>query len=241
MSTELVAKVFDYSLIEDKDDKGKLINLEGSISRRLSKTAKDMLETGQEIKTAHAILAKYKDGTFCQWVEQACDISLRTAQNYMNAFDKFGIDATVAKIEVSAMYALASPSTPNTAFTEAKKLADKGVAITQKVAKAIIKKHKPKAESNGKPDHGKCPNCGGSKWTDDNGLACAKCHHPHGEPVGDVDEDRVSIQRSKTVKTVEALMRAFDDLNFLSSKPRVHGEAIRLCKAALVIAREWNG
>ncbi|HEY4721527.1 MAG TPA: hypothetical protein VII92_06745, partial [Anaerolineae bacterium] len=65
-------------------------------------------------------------------------------------------------------------------------------------------------------DYGKCPNCAGTKWTeDDTGLACSKCHHPHGEPTGGIDDDRVTTQRQKTVKTVEALLRAFDDLHLM--------------------------
>lgn len=89
-------------------------------------------------------------------------------------------------------------------------------------------------------DLGKCPNCAGTKWdSDDEGVSCAKCHHPHGEPAGDVDDDRVSTQRSKTVKTVEALMRAFDDLNTMLPKP-AHTGAIVSCKELLTTARGWK-
>jgi hypothetical protein len=87
---------------------------------------------------------------------------------------------------------------------------------------------------------GKCPNCAGTRWTQDEfGATCAKCHHPHGEARGDADEDRVDTQRSKTVKTVEALMRAFDDLNMLLAKPD-HPDAIAQCKFLLTIARAWK-
>lgn len=98
--------------------------------------------------------------------------------------------------------------------------------------------HRPPRSGKDKPavDYGKCPNCGGTKWKDD---VCAKCKHPHGEPVGDVDEDRIGTQRSKTVKTVEALMRAFDDLNRLLRKPE-HGEVISQCKSLLLKARAWK-
>jgi hypothetical protein len=90
-------------------------------------------------------------------------------------------------------------------------------------------------------DLGKCPNCAGSRWAKDEFelMICAKCHHPHGEPSGGPDEDRVDTQRSKTVKTVEALMRAFDDLNMLLAKPD-HPDAIAQCKFLLTIARAWK-
>lgn len=86
----------------------------------------------------------------------------------------------------------------------------------------------------------KCPACTGTKWkATDTGVVCAKCNHPHGEPAGDVDGDRVSDARSKTIKTCEALMRAFDDLNLMLPKPG-HGAAINNCKALLITAREWK-
>lgn len=89
-------------------------------------------------------------------------------------------------------------------------------------------------------DYGKCPNCASAKWTQDEfGVACAKCCHPHGEPSGGADEDRIAIQKSKTVKTCEALMRAFDDLQTLVARPE-HAEAIRSCKALLKTARAWK-
>jgi hypothetical protein len=89
-------------------------------------------------------------------------------------------------------------------------------------------------------DLGKCPNCGKSKWDEDeDGYSCASCHHPHGEPVGDPDEGAFKKQRQKTIKTCEALMRAFCDLNRLSSN-RAHKGCVESCKGLLKIAKEWE-
>lgn len=92
-----------------------------------------------------------------------------------------------------------------------------------------------------KPDYGKCPVCAGVKWTedDDGHVVCAKCHHPHGEPAGDVDKDRISTQRQKTVKTLEAAMRAFDDLQTMLAKPG-HDGAIKSCKKLIETAKGWK-
>ncbi len=91
-----------------------------------------------------------------------------------------------------------------------------------------------------KPDLGTCPNCGGKKWTEDEfGATCARCNQPHGEPVGDRDESRFADLRSKTIKTVEALMRAIDDLNRVLPKPE-HVEAMASCKFLLKIAGAWK-
>ncbi len=118
---------------------------------------------------------------------------------------------------------------------------------------------RPPRNGKDKPaDYGKCPNCAGTKWDtdEDEYISCCKCHHPHGEPAGDVDEDRLTTQRQKTVKTLEAAMRAFDDLQTMCAK-REHGgredtdnvdipEAvkdigvIKVCKGLLKIAKEWK-
>jgi hypothetical protein len=90
-------------------------------------------------------------------------------------------------------------------------------------------------------DYGQCPNCAGKKWDKgEAGVTCAKCKHPHGEPTGGVDVDRIATQRSKTVKTVEALIRAFDDLNLLSARPKDHAHAIATCKILLNQAKGWQ-
>lgn len=52
------------------------------------------------------------------------------------------------------------------------------------------------------------------------------------------DPQLFKLQKSKAVKTVEALMRAFDDLNGLHPH-RGHATAIESCKALLRTAKEW--
>ena len=48
------------------------------------------------------------------------------------------------------------------------------------------------------------------------------------------------IQRSKTIKTVEALMRAFDDLNGMHTSHKSHRDAITSCKVLLQTAKDWS-
>jgi len=102
------------------------------------------------------------------------------------------------------------------------------------------KKEVEEGSADAQEGYGKCPNCAGVEWTeDDDGAACSRCHHPHGEPAGDVDASRLDTQRRKTTKTAEALQRAFDDLQFMRAK-EVYDDATKGCKRLLSIAKGWK-
>lgn len=95
-----------------------------------------------------------------------------------------------------------------------------------------------------------CPKGGKHEWTSDVfDTFCSKCKEP-GEhtpdtaipnpplPVTSEPRNPLAVQRSKTIKTVEALMRAFDDLSAIRTKHE-QTEAIQHCKRLLQIAKEW--
>ena len=82
----------------------------------------------------------------------------------------------------------------------------------------------------------KCPNCLGTKWRDG---ACVKCNQPEGEPAGEVDSDRIKTQRAKTINTVDALMRALDDLQMLCPNSK-HENSILTCKALREFVGGWK-
>ncbi len=294
MGKELAAQVFDYSTL-DKAVKGKLIALAGQVKREKAKHATSGMAIGESISEAHDLLAgDGRDGTFANWVELECGFGRTTAYNYMWTWRRFGKCSSLEHFTQEALYALASPKTPETAVNEAVKLADKGVYVNKERADEILGKfrdlsnsvaagrdaRKPegtpatpkggsnppatasgkdeRTESTGKKpqepsprpsgsdtdkpgDFGTCPNCGGKKWTEDEfGATCAKCNQPHGEPVGDQDEGRAGTQRSKSVKTVEALMRAISDLHRLLPKPKEHAHLIAQCKMILTELRAWK-
>jgi hypothetical protein len=103
------------------------------------------------------------------------------------------------------------------------------------------------ADSSAPVDYGRCPNCAGTKWDDDDlGVSCSKCGHPHGESLGDSDEtgeaskkERAKIMRLKFIKTVEACQRAVDDMNDLVKRPVEHKQGEELTKQLLRIAKGW--
>lgn len=146
MADELTTnKAFDYSEI-DKDPKAKLIYCAGEINKQKEIVGKTIVVIGEMLSTAQEQLAQHGKGTFQNWVQSECGFSIRTAYNYLSAFRVFGDCATVAQMEDSALYALASNGTPEKAIKEALKLTGQGVKITQSKAKEIIKKHQPPKE-----------------------------------------------------------------------------------------------
>lgn len=87
-------------------------------------------------------------------------------------------------------------------------------------------------------DDGDCKKCKEPNYGKDQPAPVAAPVNEDSEPE-EPDSGKVSTQRSKTVKTVEALMRAFDDLNEMLPKPN-HKNAIAACKSLLTAAKEWK-
>jgi histone H3/H4 len=59
------------------------------------------------------------------------------------------------------------------------------------------------------------------------------------EPVGDPDDKQLDIKRKKTVKTLEAAMREFDDLQTMKAC-REYKEIIEQIKLLIKMAKEWK-
>lgn len=136
---------FDYALIADKDDRGKLECLERDVRKRKHRVADDLCEIGKTLATARDLKACHKGGVFgawCQWV----GFSKTQAYRYIQVFETFGdvsSRSNLERLQDSALYALSEPETPKEAVKEALKLADQGKIVTHKNAKEIIAKHKP--------------------------------------------------------------------------------------------------
>lgn len=266
-------KSFDYSVV-DKDTKSDLIYFAGEILKARDAAAKSVIAMGKTLASAQERLANHSGGVFIQWVETECGFSERTAYNLIYAFREFGSFANFAKLEDSAMYALASPATPKKARLEAMKMADKGTPVTHAIAKEIIAKYKAQQQrsDNGKPGGGGNSSSNTTPVADGPAASQPAAVSPESDPF-DVDpfeeesargsqpeeggenrsqtevaspadskadpEKQFREQRSKTVKTVEALMRAFDDLQRLR-KHKAHAGAIAACKNLLQTAKNWQ-
>jgi hypothetical protein len=212
--------------------------LHGYVQEELEDAKKHALETGQELLAAKSSTPHGRWESEC---DRLFDGNARTARFYMQFAKDMG---ALPKRQASAV--LMVESTLEGAAKAARKAARPATPARPSPPAKVT--NSPPAETQGEgpagtndqatpPDLGKCPSCAGTKWTeDDSGVVCAKCHHPHGEPAGDVDDDRLKTQRQKTVKTVEALMRAFDDLQTMKAR-KEHAGAIKDCKGLLKIAK----
>ena len=206
------------------------------VQESLGEASKHALETGECLVAAKLTIPH---GGWEKECERLFDGSLRTAQFYMAFAKDFGklksaqksallmLEGTLdgaAKAAKKAAKPSPSPPKPQPAPDEPIDVDSEPVDVPE----------------TPKPNYGKCPVCANAKWEDtDDGVCCTTCHHPHGEPAGDADEDRLKTQRQKTVKTLEAAMRAFDDLQTMRAKPQ-HKEAVAGCKRLLAIAKSWK-
>jgi len=137
----------------DSDTEFELTGYAAQIKKQKASGLKTMLEMGQSLLEAQKLLANHSGGTFVKWVESECEISSSAAYRYINAALKFSGFSfpSLGKLTAEAMYTLSSPSAPPNAVKEAQKQIDKGVTITEKVAKQLVKptEPKPRPSANG--------------------------------------------------------------------------------------------
>jgi hypothetical protein len=221
-----------------------------------NETLKYAVECGELLTEVKAVLKADGSTTFGIWVGQFLDFSERSADVYCRLHKDLG---KLPKAQRAALFdeaesirglqklisqavpkatpapAPAAPPTPAAAQSDAPvPIESAGLDDAPMDADPL----EPAAQVEPPQDLGRCPNCAGTKWTEDeDGYFCAKCKHTHGEATGGADEDRISMQKAKSRKTCEALMRAFDDLNYLHPTHE-HREAIQVCKRLLTIIKQ---
>lgn len=120
-----------------------LQDLGNCIKIGLKGATKAIMTIGQYLTEAKAILGH---GNFLPWIEAEFQMSHDTAKNFMNVWERFGQNPKISEFQPSALYLLASPSTPDEAREEALDRAEKGEKITHKTAREIKEKHAPAKE-----------------------------------------------------------------------------------------------
>lgn len=198
-----ITTTFDYEEI-DPETRISLKQRASRIGERTRRMATDIWENGREFAEAQQELASYGNGRFLAWVETETGYSKSTVYRMIDVhqrldFPKLG----KTDIAASALYLLASASTPDEARAEAMQAAEQGEAISHGRAKEIVQAHKPKpdrseefaeihrraverydlarqaaADSDGRIPPRHCPRCqagGDSELVGDNHWRCTNC------------------------------------------------------------------
>jgi hypothetical protein len=107
----------------------------------LKRTAEDILELS---RVCHEFREEFGYKAYVEWVEDDLGLNSRMGDRMLNVFDKFGItdNLSVNSIGVSALYALAAPSTPDAAREEAIAKVEAGERITHAEAQELIRSAK---------------------------------------------------------------------------------------------------
>jgi hypothetical protein len=131
---DIITAPFDYSVI-DQDARDDVRDAAMRIKVRMARTAADIIDIGNDLIAVKAALGH---GRFLAWIDAEFGMTERTAQNFMQVGERFRDKSeTVSDFTVSALYALAAPSTPADIVMEVTERAAKGEAFTAADIKAM--------------------------------------------------------------------------------------------------------
>ena len=116
--------------------KAELQEIAEGIRVRIRRTVADIIETGRDLARVKAAL---DHGEFTDWIEREFSMSIRTAQNYMQAFElTSGKSETVALLPPATLYKLAARSTPEELKAEVISTLKSGKSIDPRQIEARI-------------------------------------------------------------------------------------------------------
>lgn len=112
------------------------------IKLRLKRTVEDIIEIGRELT---AIKAELPHGQFLPWIAAEFEMTPWTANQFMNAADRFGDkNEIITYFKPTILYALSAPSTPESVIEKAVEQAEAG----DKVTVADVKQWKEAAQAS---------------------------------------------------------------------------------------------
>ena len=121
----------------------------GEIKRLMRKTAQGVIDIGSYLIDAKACL---DHGQFGDWLTAEFTWDERSARRFMAVADQFKTDnLSDLSIAPSALYLLASPSTPEPARAEVIERAQAGERITYSAAKETVQQYRPPAPTGPAP------------------------------------------------------------------------------------------
>lgn len=111
-----------------------------TIKGLMRRSAQDIMDIGHHLIAVKALL---EHGDFVAWLQAEFAWTPRTAQRFMRVATTFTSDnVSLVNIAPSALYLLASPSTPETARDEALERARQGERVTHRVAQQVVTTHR---------------------------------------------------------------------------------------------------
>ncbi|MBR8836078.1 MAG: DUF3102 domain-containing protein [Stigonema ocellatum SAG 48.90 = DSM 106950] len=133
---------FDYSQM-DTESRAIIERHTNEIKGLMRRTTQAIIEIGEKLIDVKAQLGH---GNFIIWLKAEFDWSIPTANRFMRVAENFkSVNLMHLNIATSALYVLASPSTPEGAREEVLERAHSGQNITYTKAKAIVSEFKKAA------------------------------------------------------------------------------------------------
>jgi hypothetical protein len=119
--------LFDYESL-DSETRIVVKQKTSEIKKLIRKTAQTVWEIGENLSEVKSCL---QHGQFESWLSSEFDWSARTAQRFLQVYERFKNDnLSDLKISASAIYEIASPSTPDTVRVQALEAAKNGQEVT---------------------------------------------------------------------------------------------------------------
>ena len=137
---------FDYKIL-NQENRQYIQETTRDLKERLQRTAQEIWEIGQKLAD---VQSRLDHGQFGSWLEAEFGWSRRTAYNFIRVYKAFHENAKFAQTNIapSALYILASPSTPQSIRDQFIQQAKTGNKVTHKdILKAVSKqKFKPTSD-----------------------------------------------------------------------------------------------
>lgn len=138
LATDTQITLFDYAAL-DSETRIVVQQRTDEIKTLVRRSAQDIVDIGQKLIDVKARLGH---GYFRAWLASEFDWTPQTAVSFMRVAEKFGQISEILTFAPSALYLLASPSTPEAARIEALERAEQGERITYTAAREIVQEHK---------------------------------------------------------------------------------------------------
>jgi DNA N-6-adenine-methyltransferase (Dam)/Protein of unknown function (DUF3102) len=134
MTAVIQTNIFDYAAL-DSETRIVVQQRTTEIKALMKRAASDIIEIGQKLIEVKARLPR---GSFDAWSKAEIGMERATAYRFMQVAGTFGKSYQIDTIAPSALYLIASPSTPEETRAELIGRAEQGEAITYSAARDLI-------------------------------------------------------------------------------------------------------